>query len=67
MVQLFRMRESAAYWVTAAFLVGLLKQLWYQPQLVRLGHSPVGAVVGVAISLLILLYVWHLKRIAVLR
>ena len=67
MVQLFRMRKSAAYWVTAPFLVGLLKQLWYQPQLVRLGYSPVGAVVGVALSFLTVLYVWHLKRTAVLR
>jgi hypothetical protein len=67
MVQLFRMRKSAAYFATASFLVLLVKELWYQPQLVRLGHSLVPAVIGVVVAFLIVCYTWRLKRSGALR
>jgi hypothetical protein len=66
-VQLFRMRISAAYFVTAGFLVLIAKEVYYQPQLVRLGHSLAPAMIGVIVSFLIVCYTWHLKRSGALR
>jgi cell division protein FtsW (lipid II flippase) len=67
MVQLFRMRKSAAYFAIAGFLVLIVKELLYQPQLVRLGHSLAPAVIGVVIAFLIVRCTWHLKRTGALR
>jgi predicted permease len=67
MVQLFRMRISAAYFASAGLVVLIVKDFYYQPQLVRLGHSLIPAIIGVIISFLIVCYTWHLKRTGSLR
>ena len=66
-VQLFRMRKGAAYFATAGFLVLIVKEFWYQPRLVRLGHSLAPALIGVVIAFLVVCYTWHLKRTGALR
>ena len=50
MVQLFRMRISAAYFASAGLVVLIVKNFYYQPQLVRLGHSLMPAIIGAIIS-----------------
>lgn len=67
MIQLFRLRKNAPYFITALFLVGVLKQLWYQPDLVRLGQGLALPVVSEIVALLIVIYSWHLLRRGVLR
>jgi hypothetical protein len=67
MVQLYRMRIGAAYFASAGFAVLIVKEFYYQPQLVRLGHSLMPALIGVIISFLIVCYTWHLKRAGTLR
>jgi len=67
MVQLFRMRKSAASIATAGFVVLIVKEAWYQPQLMRLGHSPVPALIGVVLASLVVCYTWYLKRTGALR
>jgi hypothetical protein len=67
MVQLFRMRKSAAYLATAGLLVMIVKALYYQPKLARLGHSATPALIGDIVAFLIVCYTWHLKRTGALR
>lgn len=66
-VQLFWMRMSAAYFATAGFLVLIVKELYYQPQLSRLGHSSAPAIIGVILAFFTLCYTWYLKRTGALR
>jgi hypothetical protein len=67
MVQLFRMRKSAAYFVTAVFLVTMAKEVWYLPKLMSLGHGLTMHVVSACISLWIVGYVWHLRSVGMLK
>jgi hypothetical protein len=67
MIQLYRMRKSAAYFVTAVFLVTMAKEVWYLPKLVSLGHGLTLHVVSACISLWIVCYVWHLRRVGILK
>jgi hypothetical protein len=67
LIQLFRMRRSAPYLITAGFLVGLIKQLWYRPELTRLGHGLVLPLISQIIALLIVFYSWRLLRRGLLR
>jgi len=67
LIQLFRMRRNAPYLITAGFVVGLIKQLWYRPELTRLGHGLVLPVIGQVIALLIVFYSWRLLRRGLLR
>lgn len=60
MVQLFRMRIGAAYFASAGLVVLIVKEFYYQPQLVRLGHSLMPAIIGVIISSLIVCYTWRI-------
>ena len=67
MIQLFRMRKSAVYFVTAVFLVTMAKEVWYLPKLMSLGHGLTMHVVSAFISLWIVCYVWHLRRVGMLK
>lgn len=66
-IQLFRLRKSAIYFVTAAFAFGFLQQLWYWSSLAQLGQGTAKQVIGQLISLVIVLYSWRLLRLSVLR
>jgi hypothetical protein len=59
-VQLFRMRRSAPYLLTATLVVAIVKQFIYRPELNRLGHSYVPALVSGVIALLVVIYSWRL-------
>jgi len=63
MIQLFRMRRSAAYFVTAGFVVTFAKQIWYLPKFMNMGYSPVPRVMGIFLGICIVWYVWHLRRV----
>jgi hypothetical protein len=67
MIQLFRMRKNAAYFVTAVFAVTMVKEVWYLPKLISLGHGWVMHVVSACISLWFVCYVWHLRRAGMLK
>jgi hypothetical protein len=67
MIQLFRMRKSAVYFVTAVFVVTMAKEVWYLPRLINLGHSLTLHVISACISLWIVCYVWHLRRVGMLK
>ena len=67
LVELVRMRKSAAYLATAGFVVMIAKDLWYAPELMKFEHWMASLIIGPVISLLIVCYMWHLKRTGVLR
>ena len=67
MIQLFRMRKSAVYFVTGVFLVTIAKEFWYLPKLMSLGRSLTLHVISACIGLWIVWYVWHLRRVGMLK
>jgi len=67
MIQLFRMRKSAVYFVTAVFVVTMAKEVWYLPKLISLGHSLSLHVISACISLWVVCYVWYLRRVGMLK
>jgi hypothetical protein len=67
MIQLFRMRRSAAYFVTAGFLVTFAKQIWYLPKFMSMGYSPVTRILSILLGIWIVWYVWHLRRAGTLK
>jgi hypothetical protein len=67
MIQLYRMRKSAVYFVAGVFLVTMAKEVWYLPKLMSLGHGLTMHVVSACISLWIVCYVWHLRRVGLLK
>jgi hypothetical protein len=67
MIQLFRLRRSAAYFITAGFGFGLLKQWWYWQDLAQLGRGIAIPLISQIIGLLIVMYAWRLLRVGVLR
>jgi uncharacterized membrane protein (DUF2068 family) len=66
-IQLFRLRNSAPLFITALFLTTFIKTIWYLPDLIKLGHSPIMQLVAIGINCLIVYYSWHLRRVGVLR
>jgi hypothetical protein len=65
--QLFRLRNNAPFFITALFVVTLIKTIWYLPDLIKLGHGPITQLVAIGINCLIVYYSWHLRRVGVLR
>jgi hypothetical protein len=66
-LQLFRLRKNAPFFITALYVVTIVKTIWYLPDLIRLGHGPVAQLVAIGVNGLIVYYAWYLRRVHVLR
>jgi hypothetical protein len=61
-IQLFRLKASAPYLITALFLVSIAKAFWYWPSLPMTGLLVISRIAGLILSLCIVGYSWNLLK-----
>jgi hypothetical protein len=61
-ISLFRLKKSAFYYAFLLFVANTVKTIAYFSQLHAMGQSAVRLVLGPCVTLLIVWYVWHLRR-----